>query len=97
MSFLLDCPSLGKRPTTEFAYGGEYIPRPKESSPFDKWVDYVFFKKNPKGKVLEWWYHRASEQWFLVCRDTHNNTDHISFSYEDRNKFSKLLAMNKKN
>ena len=39
----------------------------------------------------------ASEQWFLVCRDTHNNTDHISFSYEDRNKFSKLLAMNKKN
>ena len=47
---LLDCPSLGKRPTTEFAYGGEYIPhKPKASSPFDKWVDYAFFlKKIPK-------------------------------------------------
>ena len=91
MSFLLDCPNLGKRPTAEFAYGGEYIPRPNSKTSFDKWVDYVFFKKNTMGKVLEWWYHRASEQWFLTYRDTTDNINHTSFLYKDRNKFQKLF------
>lgn len=91
MSYMLDCPNLGKRHVGEFNYGGEYKERPKPDDDFGKWANYVFFRRNPAGKTLEWWYHRASEQWFLAYRNTLDNTDQVCFSYDDRDKFKEIL------
>ena len=32
MSFLLTCPNCGEREVTDFAYGGEVVPRPKDEA-----------------------------------------------------------------
>jgi len=85
MSFLLDCPNCGKRPVAEFGFRGEYKRRPAQGDPFEAWTDYVFMAKNRNGDQIEWWNHRSGcQRWFLVRRDTANNTDHASFWFEDR-------------
>lgn len=88
MSFMLSCPNCGKRHVSEYSFGGEYSSRPKADEPFSEWVDYVYFKDNTMGKQIEWWYHSSGcRRWFLVERDTLNNTDHKSFWYEERANF----------
>ena len=87
MSFMLTCPNCGKRHVGEFTFRGEYRPRPEPNAPFDVWADYVYMARNPKGKQVEWWFHRSGcKRWFLVERDTTNNVDHKSFWFEDRPK-----------
>ena len=45
---------------------------------------YIFLRENKKGTQTEWWFHRSGcQSWFLVERDTTNNTDHKSFWYKD--------------
>jgi len=85
MSFLLSCPNCGKRLVSEFSFGGEYSKRPKPGSDFSEWTDYVFMRKNSRGKQLEWWYHRnGCQRWFLVLRNTTNSSDHRSFWFEEK-------------
>ena len=85
MSFLLDCPNCGKRPVGEFTFRGELSSRPDPQADFSAWVDYVFLRHNNRGKQTEWWYHRGGcQRWFLVTRDTNNNTQHKSFWFKDR-------------
>ena len=55
MSFMLSCPNCGKRFVGEFAYRGEYRPRPDPEAPFPRWVDYVYMQDNPRGHQVEWW------------------------------------------
>ena len=87
MSFQLTCPNCGKRFVGEFTYGGEYSKRPSPADSFEAWADYVYMRRNPRGKEVEWWHHRAGcQRWFLVCRDTTCNTGHLSFWYDDREK-----------
>jgi sarcosine oxidase subunit delta len=85
VSFRLTCPNCGKRYVSEFAFRGEYQPRPSSDDPLEQWVDYVYMQENVRGPQVEWWYHRGGcRRWFLVKRDTARNTDHVSFWYEDR-------------
>jgi heterotetrameric sarcosine oxidase delta subunit len=70
----IKCPFCGKRSQNEFSYGGDAsIKRPKlgiEISDKD-WDNFVYFRKNPRGKHLELWHHIAGcRQWFEVSRDT---------------------------
>ena len=70
----INCPHCGKRSQNEFSYGGDAsIKRPelgKEISDKD-WDDFVYFRKNPRGKHLKLWHHIAvCRQWFKVSRDT---------------------------
>ena len=85
MSFLLQCPNCGKRPVGEFAFKGEYKRRPTQADPFEAWTDYVFMAENRQGAQIEWWQHRSGcQRWFLVERDTTDNTAHKSFWFEER-------------
>jgi heterotetrameric sarcosine oxidase delta subunit len=85
VSFLLDCPNCGRRPVAEFAFRGEYKKRPSQEEPFETWAGYVFMAKNLPGSQIEWWQHRSGcQRWFLVRRDSTNNTDHESFWFEER-------------
>jgi len=80
MSFLLTCPNCGKRPVAEFVFRGEYKKRPLQQDSFEAWTDYVFMARNRSGRQVEWWQHRSGcRRWFLVERDTTDNTDHESF------------------
>ena len=84
MSFQLNCPNCGKRAVTEFSFKCEYMERPEADADFKEWGDYIFLRKNKKGTQTEWWFHRSGcKSWFLVERDTTNNTDHKSIWYKD--------------
>lgn len=86
MSFMLTCPNCGKRHVGEFTFRGFYKPRPQQSADFVAWADYVFFQPNRMGKQKEWWYHASGcQRWFVVERDSTNNTDHQSVWFDDRN------------
>ena len=67
----LDCPHLGKRPISEFVFGGNVDPEPAnlEISP-SKWA---FEQDSRPMERTEWWYHEPSQIWFRVKRDTMSN------------------------
>ena len=71
---LIKCPWCGYRDQTEFSYGGEaHIIRPTNSEEMTdaEWADYLFMRKNTKGKYREQWCHTAGcRQWFNAERDT---------------------------
>jgi len=67
----LECPNLGKRPITEFNFGGVLEAEPAVlDMPAGRWA----FEQDSRPMIRsEWWYHRASNQWFVVERDTAKN------------------------
>ncbi len=71
---LIDCPWCGVRDETEFTCAGEaHITRPlaPEKLSDEEWADYLFMRKNPKGKHREQWLHAAGcRRYFNVERDT---------------------------
>lgn len=71
--FLITCPNCGVRNVTEFRYGGESNPRPRDASARE-WANYIYARENRLGEQLEWWYHRAGcQRWFLARRHTGTN------------------------
>ena len=70
----IKCPYCGIRPQNEFAYGGDAnVTRPSLNKEVtDKeWDDFVYLRKSPRGKHLEFWHHMSGcRQWFKVLRDT---------------------------
>ena len=70
----IECPWCGARDQSEFSYGGEaHIVR--QSAPEllsdQAWGDYLFNRKNPKGRHCEQWCHSAGcRRWFNVVRNT---------------------------
>ena len=70
----IECPWCGSRDQSEFSYGGEaHIVRPKEPENLsDKdWGDYLFNRKNTKGRFQEQWCHTAGcRRWFNAVRDS---------------------------
>ena len=72
--FLIKCPWCGMRDEKEFSYGGEaHIKRPRDPEKMNdqEWADYLFMRKNTKGKFLERWHHSyGCRQWFNIQRDT---------------------------
>ena len=70
----IKCPYCGKRSQNEFSYGGDAsVKRPelgKETTDKD-WNDFVYNRKNLRGKHAEFWHHVAGcRQWFKVLRST---------------------------
>lgn len=69
---LIRCPWCGERDHTEFTYGADaHVRRPAPDSPEQDWVDYVYFRDNPRGSHLEYWHHVfGCRRWLRVARDT---------------------------
>ena len=74
MSYVLTCPNCGVREVTDFAFGGELNPRPKEAPSLRELGRYNYFRDNVAGLQQEWWLHRSGcGEWFLAERDTRTN------------------------
>jgi heterotetrameric sarcosine oxidase delta subunit len=77
MSYVLTCPNCGLREVTDFAYGGELNPRPKETPSLRELGEYNYFRTNVAGLQREWWLHRSGcGEWFIAERDTRTNDVH---------------------
>ena len=64
MSFLIDCPNCGPRPSTDFRYGGETRPVEDPSSS----------ERNVAGDQAERWFHRdGCRRWLTITRNTVTN------------------------
>ena len=70
----IKCPYCGDRSQKEFAYGGDgTVVRPELNQEIsdEKWDEFVYLRKSPRGKHIELWHHIAGcRQWFRVQRDT---------------------------
>jgi sarcosine oxidase subunit delta len=70
MAFLLDCPYCGRRPVTEFGYGGET----GEGAAEESLAAELYLRDNVAGVQRESWFHRfGCERWFVAERDTRTN------------------------
>ena len=70
----IKCPNCGTRSQIEFSYGGDAtVKRPdlnKEISN-QEWDNFVYYRKNPRGKHIELWHHISGcRKWFKILRDT---------------------------
>ena len=70
----IKCPYCGDRSQKEFAYGGDgTVIRPELNQEIsdEKWDEFVYLRKSPRGKHIELWHHIAGcRQWIKVQRDT---------------------------
>ena len=70
----IKCPYCGMRGHKEFAYGGDgTVKRPELNQEIsdEKWNEFVYLRKSPRGKHIELWHHIAGcRQWFKAHRDT---------------------------
>ncbi|MBT4979077.1 MAG: sarcosine oxidase subunit delta [Gemmatimonadetes bacterium] len=67
---ILHCPINGPRPIQEFSFGGAVRPMPDPQQVDDEaWADYVFNRDGEQGIQREWWYHIASNTWFIAERN----------------------------
>ncbi|MEM8625917.1 MAG: sarcosine oxidase subunit delta [Pseudomonadota bacterium] len=68
----INCPFCGPRDQDEFSYEGDAsVLYPSLDAPREAWCEAVFFRKNPRGRVLELWQHIHGCRAFLVVeRDT---------------------------
>jgi sarcosine oxidase, subunit delta len=74
VSYVLTCPNCGPREVTDFGFGGELNPRPKEAPSLRELGEYNYFRKNVAGVQREWWNHRSGcGEWFIAERDTRTN------------------------
>jgi heterotetrameric sarcosine oxidase delta subunit len=75
VSFVVSCPNCGTREVTDFEFGGEVVPRPRERPSKRELSAYNYFRRNVAGVQREWWYHRAGcRTWFVAERDTRTNS-----------------------
>lgn len=67
---LIPCPYCGPREETEFRYGGEGVPIPREAD--DRtWARFLYYRNAPAGSFTERWVHtQGCRRWFYVVRDT---------------------------
>jgi heterotetrameric sarcosine oxidase delta subunit len=74
VSFVVRCPNCGPRESTDFSFGGEVTPRPREKPTARELGAYNYFRDNVAGVQREWWYHRSGcGAWFVAERDTRTN------------------------
>lgn len=70
---LFPCPFCGPRDETEFHFGaeaGKTRPEPAGDVSPERWAEYLYMKKNPKGVTSEVWMHTTCGEFFLMERDT---------------------------
>ncbi len=83
----ISCPNCGLRNVSEFRFGGEYNPRPRQplSVSDDEWTEYIYMRRNKSGRQTEWWYHRnGCGSWFMAERHTKTNEIERTFFWQDR-------------
>jgi len=75
---IIDCPFCGPRGHDEFTYGGDAgVARPNPNADVGEFVDYVYFRDNPRGVHHEYWHHVVGcRQWLRVLRDTRTHEIH---------------------
>jgi sarcosine oxidase subunit delta len=67
----ISCPHIGRRPLSEFVFGGEVRTPPKADKASDvEWGTHVFHRNGAPGIKREWWYHGPTGTWFVLQRDT---------------------------
>ena len=68
----IDCPVCSSRPLNEFVYHGDVSARrPADDSSRESWVDYLYFRDNPKGWLREYWRHQGGcGAWLALERHT---------------------------
>lgn len=66
---ILDCPVLGPRPASEFICAGGALGG-MQFDDLERARRAVYFGDATARVKREWWFHRASQWWFLVTRDT---------------------------
>ncbi len=71
---LFDCPRLGLRPASEFLCAGAAVNGLLQEDPAHARRSVYFGDATARVKQ-EWWFHRPSQLWFLIARDT--ATDHV--------------------
>jgi sarcosine oxidase subunit delta len=77
---LFPCPFCGLRDETEFHYAGEAnTTRPSGGAAISSadWSRYLYFQRNPKGRIAEIWTHMTCAEMFLMERD---NITHAVYS-----------------
>lgn len=71
---LIECPWCGLRDESEFSYSGEaHIARPLRPQELtdEEWADYLFYRRNSRGRHLEQWNHASGcRRFFNVERNT---------------------------
>ena len=72
MAIIVTCPNCGRRPITEFRYGGELPSVPDSiTDPAARDVDRVWMRTNREGVTVERWYHELGcRRWLTLERDT---------------------------
>jgi sarcosine oxidase subunit delta len=69
----IPCPYCGIRDYSEFTYDGDGTlarPDPADET-LQPWLDFVFYRSNPRGPHWEIWYHvQGCRQHLRVKRDT---------------------------
>lgn len=72
---IIPCPNCGPRPSGEFIYYGELLPRPSgDDVTEESWRNYLYTRRNPVGAQLERWFHHDGCRCFLQLeRDTVTN------------------------
>lgn len=69
----IKCPYCGERSNEEFTILGEAgnIRPDFDSAEPDDWHAYVYGRKNPKGRLFEYWQHTGGcRSWLVVERHT---------------------------
>ncbi len=68
----IKCHWCGERDSREFTYYGDAsVQRPKEDSPLQDHIEYVYMRDNPCGDHLEYWQHTGGcRAWVKVLRNT---------------------------
>ena len=72
MAIEIPCAFCGRRPSTEFTFGGEL----RDLDATDAEADFarVFLPENPAGPQRERWFHALGcRTWSTVTRDTRTN------------------------
>jgi methylglutamate dehydrogenase subunit B len=68
----IPCPRCGRRPFSEFTFGGEV--RPVEAADAEEDFARVYLPENPAGPQEERWFHALGcGTWFRLTRDTRTN------------------------
>lgn len=70
----INCPHCGVRPASEFTYGGDATlqrPTKYDEKSLDSWMEYVYYRRNPRGWHSEYWHHQSGcRAWLEVERHT---------------------------
>jgi sarcosine oxidase, subunit delta len=84
MSFLIECPNCGPRPSAEFVFGGA-LGEDRAPAMLDAITEDLYFSDNTAGEQLERWFHRfGCERWLVACRDTRTNDVSATWDGVDR-------------